>query len=107
MSAQPLEGTMKSLHWNSELHRATPRSEPATPERPVTHAPVPSAINTILAVREHAPAEIAELEMEIQNLHRRLGVAYARKRLLEQLLAVIRRSEADSASMPDGMSVMR
>jgi hypothetical protein len=98
---------MKSLHWNSELQRATPRSEPATPERPVTPAPVPSAINTILAVREHAPAEIAELEMEIQNLHRRLGVAYARKRLLEQLLAVIRRAEADASSMQGGMSVMR
>jgi hypothetical protein len=98
---------MKSLHWNSELHRATPRSEPATPERPVTPAPVPSAINTILAVREHAPAEIEELELEIQALHRKLGVAYARKRLLEQLLVVIRQSEADSASLQGGMSVLR
>ena len=98
---------MKSLQWNSELQRATPRSESATPERPVAHAPVPTAINTILAVREHAPAEIAELEMEIQNLHRRLGVAYARKRLLEQLLGVIRRAEADSAGLQGGMSVMR
>jgi len=45
--------------------------------------------------------------MEIQNLHRRLGVAYARKRLLEQLLGVIRRAEADASAMQGGMSVMR
>lgn len=98
---------MKSLHWNNELHRATPRSAPAVPERPVTPAPVPSAINTILAVRDHAPAEIEELELEIQALHRKLGFAYARKRLLEQLLCVIRQSEADASLQQGGMSVMR
>jgi hypothetical protein len=98
---------MKSLHWNGEVQRATQRPEAPPPERPVTAAPVPSTINTILAVREHAPAEIEELEMEIQNLHRRLGVAYARKRLLEQLLSVIRQSESDHAAQQGGMAVMR
>lgn len=98
---------MKSLQWNSELHRATPRSETAVPERPATPAPVPSAINTILAVREHAPAEIDELEMEIQTLHRKLGAAYSRKRLLERLLNVIREAESEAAAQPGGMSVMR
>jgi hypothetical protein len=98
---------MKSLQWNSDLPRATPRSEPAVPERTVAPAPVPSAINTILAVREHAPAEIEELELEIQNLHRKLGAAYARKRLLEQLVAVIAQAETDAAALPNGMSVLR
>jgi hypothetical protein len=78
----------------------------------VVHQPTPSAsvaapaINTILAVREHAPAEIEELSVLIQTLHHRLGVAYARKHLLEKLLTVIH--EADGATVStSGLAVMR
>lgn len=73
----------------------------------MTTAPVAPAINTILAVREHAPAEIVELEAEIQALHQRLGVAYARKRLLEELLDVIRGADAKGSTPQTGMAVMR
>jgi hypothetical protein len=49
-----------------------------------------AAINTILAVQEHAPAEILELEAIISTLQLKLNIAYARKRLLEQLVETIR-----------------
>lgn len=65
------------------------------------------ALNTILAVRDHAPAEIEELDALIQSLHHRLGVAYARRRLLEQLLAVIRDADAGGAAAIPGMAVVR
>jgi hypothetical protein len=62
--------------------------------------PAVPALNTILAVREHAPNEIAELEGEIRALQERLGAAYARKRLLEQMLHVIHQAEAAARAAP-------
>jgi hypothetical protein len=70
-------------------------------------APPAAALNTILAVREHAPAEISELEAEIAALQQRLVQAAARKRLLEQLLETIQRSDDDAATRPGGMRVVR
>lgn len=91
-------------------HDATrPGAYPDPLSRPRSGAanPVAPALNTILAVREHAPAEIDELETEIQALHHRLGTAYARKRLLEQMLAVIRQADAERPAAPSGMAVLR
>ena len=83
---------MNSLPWHGDRSRAVP---------------VTPALNTILAVREHAPGEIEELELEIQGLHHRLGVAYARKRLLEQMLSVIQKADAEQPTLHAGMAVMR
>ena len=97
---------MNSLLWNRERRPPVAHSDPAVQRRNVAMTPASPTLNTILAVREHAPAEIDELETEIQTLHHRLGVAYARKRLLEQLLAVIRRADAERPASP-GMAVVR
>jgi hypothetical protein len=88
----------------TESPRGISRVTSITPPPAITtNSPAP-AINTILAVREHAPAEIDELNALIQNLHHRLGVAYARKHLLEQLLTVIHESDGNRAP---GMSIVR
>jgi hypothetical protein len=83
-------------------------------QHPVQHhyrvagaAPAVAALNTILAVREHAPAEIRELEAEIHALHGRLAVSHARKRLLEQLLCVIAEADAEPSPRQPGMAVVR
>jgi hypothetical protein len=101
-----VESPMRSLTWNAESPRPAVRSEPPA-QRPSTPALGAPTLNTILAVREHAPAEIEELETEIQTLHYKLGAAYARKRLLEQLLEVIRESDADRTRLQSGMSVLK
>lgn len=98
---------MKPLAWKTESPRPTARVDAPPNYREAGAAPATPAINTILAVREHAPAEIDELEGEIQQLHHRLGVAYARKRLLEQLLSVIRAADAENPPSRPGMSVLR
>lgn len=88
---------------STESSRQVSRVTAITP--PPAPAPVVApAINTILAVREHAPAEIEELNAQIQSLHHRLGAAYARKHLLEQLLACI--NESDNTRSP-GMSIVK
>ena len=69
--------------------------------------PATAALNTILAVREHAPVEIQELEAEIHALHNRLSVSHARKRLLEQLLDVISEADAERSSRQPGIAVLR
>jgi hypothetical protein len=99
---------MKSLVWKPEPHRAMARTDATPTRREPLPTPVAPAINTILAVRDHAPGEIEELTAEIQQLHQRLGVAYARKRLLEQLLNVIREAEDTAGVTPQqGMAVIR
>ena len=98
---------MKSLLWHGERRPAVARPDPMVHQRGTATVPVAPTINTILAVREHAPAEIDELETEIQALHHRLGAAYARKRLLEQLLAVIKQADAERPAAPTGMAVVR
>ena len=98
---------MRSLLWQGERRPPVARPEPLVRPRVSGPAPVAPALNTILAVREHAPAEIDELESEIQNLHHKLGAAYARKRLLEQLLAVIRQADAERPAAATGMAVVR
>ena len=82
---------------------AAPHAMMGDPVRttPAQVSPVVPALNTILAVRDHAPAEILELEQTIVTLRQRLDVAYARKRLLEQLVAVIR--DADPATQHSPM----
>ena len=64
------------------------------------------ALNTILAVREHAPAEIDELDYEIRLLQHRLGVAHACKRLLERLLDVISQADGERVAPPAGTAVV-
>ena len=96
---------MNSLVWKTGSRRDTTRANPAM-QHITTVAPVGRALNTILAVSEHAPAEISELAEEIRALHHRLGVAHARKKLLERLLEVIQQSDEESAPH-SGMSVMR
>lgn len=98
---------MKTLSWTSEAPRPVLRAETPGNFRPSPGALAAPSLNTILAVREHAPAEIEELEAEIQNLHYKLGAAYARKRLLEQLLSTIREADADRIKAPNGMAVMK
>ena len=68
----------------------------ADPTRPAIGnpvGPVGPVINTIRAIKDHAPAEIAELEGTIQVLRKRLSMALARKNLLEELVAVIADAE--------------
>ena len=48
-------------------------------------------MNTLRAVVDHVPAEIAELATEIEALEQRLVAARARKARLEELLAVAER----------------
>lgn len=48
-------------------------------------------LNTLRAVIDHVPAEIAELAAEIEALEQRLVGARARKARLEELLAVAER----------------
>lgn len=48
-------------------------------------------VNTLRAVVDHVPAEIAELAAEIEALEQRLVAARARKARLEELLAVAAR----------------
>ena len=95
------------MQESAEPRHAMTRSGSPHHYRVAGAAPATSALNTILAVREHAPAEIQELETEIHALHNRLAVSHARKRLLEQLLHVI--SEADAGQPPRqaGMTVVR
>jgi hypothetical protein len=100
------ENTMKSLVQRNESVRiAAPVDAPLIP-RSASLTPIAAGLNTILAVREHAPAEIEELETEIRHLHQKLGAAYARKRLLEQLVLAIREADAERATQP-GMTVVR
>ena len=48
-------------------------------------------MNTLRAVLDHVPAEIAELATEIEALEQRLVATRARKARLEELLAVAER----------------
>ncbi|HKS06271.1 MAG TPA: hypothetical protein VJR92_08170 [Gemmatimonadaceae bacterium] len=98
---------MKSLVPRSESVRAAVTAEAPHIQRSSSLTPVATGLNTILAVREHAPAEIEELETEIRHWHQKLGAAYARKRLLEQLLVVIHEADAERAAQPVGMAVVR
>jgi hypothetical protein len=98
---------MKSILWQETRRPSGAHPDPAVHQRSTATTPVAPALNTILAVREHAPAEIDELETEIQALHHRLGAAYARKRLLEQLLAVIKQADAERPGAQSGMAVVR
>lgn len=93
--SQPL---LRPTHVRPQLDSA-----PYAPVPAVTPPPAP-ALNTILAVREHAPAEIRELESEIATMQSRLAAAHARKRLLEELLRVI--TSAETPPNP-GMTVVR
>lgn len=52
-----------------------------------------STINTVLAVRDHAPNEIAELDEEITALLARLTVARAKRAMLQDLLAITQSQE--------------
>jgi hypothetical protein len=97
---------MNSLVRKTEPHRMTPHPAHTT-FRSANPTPVAPGLNTVLAVREHAPAEIEELETEIQHLHEKLGVAYARKRLLEQMLSVIREADAERPVLQSGMAVVK
>jgi hypothetical protein len=97
---------MYSLARKTEPYHTAVRADDVPTSRESRSAPVAPALNTILAVREHAPAEIEELETEILQLHQKLGVAYARKRLLEQLLNVIRNADAENPPRT-AMAVMR
>jgi hypothetical protein len=83
------------------------RALSTTLHRGVRRTPPSPSLNTILAVREHAPPEIEELEQEIEALHARLAVAHARKRLLEELVRVINSADADRALTQSGMAVVR
>ncbi|HYV95857.1 MAG TPA: hypothetical protein VE967_00225, partial [Gemmatimonadaceae bacterium] len=74
---------------------------------PLVSSPGP-ILNTILLVREHAPAEIEELASEIQTLNQRLAAAHERKHVLEQLLAVVRDAEPHVArTTPAAITVVR
>ena len=98
---------MKSLvHRTDSVRGAAPCDAPHI-QRSASATPAASGLNTILAVREHAPAEIEELDVEIRHLHQKLGSAYARKRLLEQLLLVIHEADAERAAQSPGMAVLR
>ena len=55
---------------------------------PKTSARLERMVNTIQVVLDHAPIEIAELELDIQIMQDRLREANARKQVLVQLLAV-------------------
>jgi hypothetical protein len=95
------------MQESTESRHAMTRSGTPHHYRVAGAAPAASALNTILAVREHAPAEIQELEAEIHALHHRLAVSHARKRLLEQLLTVIADADAAHAPRQPGMAVVR
>jgi hypothetical protein len=90
----------------SPTSRAMGRAEAGNtpPEAPHNVGP---GINTVLAVREHAPAEIDELELQIKSLHHRLGAAYARKHLLERLVAVIREADGLHTAAQPGIAIVR
>ena len=85
---------MTRMQCNAGVARATARLDLSHGSRLVSASSGGSALNTILAEREHAPAEIAELESEIHQLHHRLAPAHARKHLLEELLSVIEEADA-------------
>jgi hypothetical protein len=85
---------VKSASWNGSATHSHTRIDSATSAVRVGASPSGSALNTILAVREHAPTEIGELDAEIKQLHHRLAAAHARKQLLEELLAVIEEADA-------------
>lgn len=97
---------MKSLVQRTEPVRVATPADASHVQRSASLTPIAAGLNTILAVREHAPAEIEELEIEIGHLHQKLGAAYARKRLLEQLVLAIREADAERAAQP-GMAVVR
>lgn len=98
---------MQSLVQRPEPARAKVTAGLPLIQRSASLTPAATGLNTILAVREHAPNEISELETEIRHLHQKLGAAYARKRLLEQLLSVINEADAACATQPAGMTVVR
>ena len=52
-------------------------------------------MNTIQAILDHTPTEIAELEQNIEELQERLRESLARKQLLEQLLSVAQQRVAE------------
>jgi hypothetical protein len=89
-------------HW-----RAAPPAADATASQRTGATPTVPGLNTILAVRDHAPAEIEVLESEIRVLKERLAYACARKRLLEQLLAVIQQADAGWPSPCAPMTVVK
>lgn len=98
---------MGSFITKTEPNRKTPHAEQQPTFRSVRPTQVAPVLNTILVVREHAPAEIEELESEIRILHAKLGAAYSRKRLLEQLLSAIREADAAGPAPQSGMAVLR
>lgn len=98
------------MHALSRISSTLPQrrgSQTAQDRSPAAPGHASPGLNTILAVREHAPAEIGELDAEIRSLHCRLVAAHARKRLLEALLAVIREADAATPPGPASMSVVR
>lgn len=97
---------MQPLLAEEAVRRLVRQTEPQvrTPTSPMPL--VGPSINTILAVREHAPSEIVELETEIRSLHVRLHAAHARKQILEELVAVIERAETERMG-GTGLSVVR
>jgi hypothetical protein len=94
--------TTSDRHWRA----ASQSSDAAAVQRAGT-TPAASGLNTILAVRDHAPAEIDVLDAEIRALKERLAYACARKRLLEQLLAVIHQADAGWPSPCTPMTVVK
>ena len=95
------------MQESAETRQAMTRSCAPHHYRVAGSAPAASALNTILAVREHAPAEIEDLETEIHALQNRLTVSHARKRLLEQLLNVIAEADTEQPPRQAGMAVVR
>lgn len=56
-------------------------------------APSPGSFNTLLAVLEHAPAEITELDATITDLSTKLRLALSRRSALAATLAVAQATE--------------